>query len=163
MDYGVSHGVTVYDDWEYYNRSEHRRYAYCRDCGEGEYEYDWHDTREEYEQYTSTQHRVVDYCSTCDSNVGTATYESHCFSYGSWQNYNGTQHRRTKTCRDCGYSSYDYANPQLFCYGSWTNSSRHTQHTAHENVLHLSGIRPTSTPTTRTRTATASATAAPRS
>ena len=126
VDYGVSHGITVYDDWEYYNRSEHRRYAYCRDCGEGEYEYDWHDTREEYEQYTSTQHRVVDYCSTCDSNVGTATYESHSFSYGSWQNYNGTQHRRTKTCRDCGYSSYDYAN-HSFSYGSWTNSSD-TQH-----------------------------------
>ena len=93
VDYGVSHGATRYEDWEYYNRSEHRRYAYCRDCGEGEYEYDWHDTREEYEQYTSTQHRVVDYCSTCDSNVGSATYESHSFSYGSWQNYNGTQHR----------------------------------------------------------------------
>ena len=126
VDYGVSHGITVYDDWEYYNRSEHRRYAYCRDCGEGEYEYDWHDTREEYEQYTSTQHRVVDYCSTCDSNVGTATYESHSFSYGSWQNYNGTQHRRTKTCRDCGYSSYDYANHN-YSYGSWqsTGDSQH--------------------------------------
>ena len=126
VDMGVSHGVTVYDDWEYYNRSEHRRYVYCRDCGEGEYEYDWHDTREEYEQYTSTQHRVVDYCSTCDSNVGSTTYESHSFSYGSWQNYNGTQHRRTKTCRDCGYSSYDYAN-HSYSYGSWTNSSD-TQH-----------------------------------
>ena len=68
----------------------------------------------------------MDYCSTCDSNVGSATYESHSFSYGSWQNYNGTQHRRTKTCRDCGYSSYDYAN-HSFSYGSWTNSSD-TQH-----------------------------------
>ena len=126
VDMGVSHGVTVYDDWEYYNRSEHRRYAYCRDCGEGEYEYDWHDTREEYEQYTSTQHRVVDYCSTCDSNVGSASYESHSFTYGCWQNYNGTQHRRNKTCRDCGYSSYDYAN-HSYSYGSWTNSSD-TQH-----------------------------------
>ena len=38
---------------------------------------DWHSTREQYEQYTSSQHRVVDYCSTCDSNVGSATYESH--------------------------------------------------------------------------------------
>ena len=34
-------------------------------------------------QYTSTQHRVVDYCSTCDSNVGSATYESHSFQL--WQ------------------------------------------------------------------------------
>ena len=126
VDYGVSHGATRYEDWEYYSSSQHRRYAYCADCGEGEYEYGRHSTREQYEQYTSSQHRVVDYCSTCDSNVGSATYESHSFSYGNWQNYNGTQHRRTKTCRDCGYSTYDYAN-HSFSYGSWTNSSD-TQH-----------------------------------
>ncbi len=110
VDMGVSHGVTVYDDWEYYNRSEHRRYAYCRDCGEGEYEYDWHDTREEYEQYTSTQHRITSYCSVCSSDIGSASYENHDFSYGSWQNYSDSRHRRTRTCRDCGYSSYDYAD-----------------------------------------------------
>lgn len=97
MDYGVSHGVTVYDDWEYYSSSQHRRYAYCRDCGDGEYEYRSHSTTTKYSTYTSTQHRVNRYCSTCDSNVGSASYESHSFSYGSWQNYNGTQHRRTKT------------------------------------------------------------------
>ncbi len=122
VDYGVSHGVTRYEDWEYYNSSQHRRYAYCTDCGEGEYEYARHSTREQYEQYTSSQHRVVDYCSTCDSSVGSATYESHSFSYGSWQNYNGTQHRRTKTCRDCGYSTYDYAS-HSFSYGAWANYS----------------------------------------
>lgn len=126
VDMGVSHGATRYEDWEYYSSSQHRRYAYCADCGEGEYEYGRHSTREQYEQYTSSQHRVVDYCSTCDSNVGSATYESHSFTYGSWQNYNGTQHRRTKTCRDCGYSTYDYAN-HSYSYGSWTNSSD-TQH-----------------------------------
>ncbi len=122
VDYGVSHGATRYEDWEYYNSSQHRRYAYCADCGEGEYEYARHSTREQYEQYTSTQHCVVDYCSTCDSNVGSASYESHSFSYGSWTNYNGTQHRRTKTCRDCGYSTYDYAN-HSYSYGSWQSTS----------------------------------------
>lgn len=126
VDMGVSHGATRYEDWEYYSSSQHRRYAYCADCGEGEYEYGRHSTTTKYSTYTSTQHRVNRYCSTCDSNVGSATYESHSFSYGSWQNYNGTQHRRTKTCRDCGYSSYDYAN-HSFSYGSWTNSSD-TQH-----------------------------------
>ena len=126
VDYGVSHGATRYEDWEYYNSSQHRRYAYCADCGEGEYEYARHSTREQYEQYTSSQHRVVDYCSTCGSSVGSATYESHDFSFGNWQNYNGTQHRRTKTCRDCGYSAYDYAS-HSFSYGAWTNYSD-TQH-----------------------------------
>ena len=126
VDMGVSHGATRYEDWQYYSRTQHRRYAYCTDCGEGEYEYARHSTREQYEQYTSSQHRVVDYCSTCDSSVGSATYESHSFSYGSWQNYNGTQHRRTKTCRDCGYSAYDYAN-HSYSYGSWqsTGDSQH--------------------------------------
>ena len=122
VDYGVSHGATRYEDWEYYNSSQHRRYAYCADCGEGEYEYARHSTREQYEQYTSSQHRVVDYCSTCGSSVGSATYESHDFSFGNWQNYNGTQHRRTKTCRDCGYSTYDYAS-HSFSYGAWANYS----------------------------------------
>ena len=51
---------------------------------------------------------------------------SHDFSFGNWQNYNGTQHRRTKTCRDCGYSAYDYAS-HSFSYGAWTNYSD-TQH-----------------------------------
>lgn len=123
---GVSHGTTRYEDWEYYSRTQHRRYAYCADCGEGEYEYGRHSTREQYEQYTSSQHRVVDYCSTCDSSVGSATYESHSFIYGAWQNYNGTQHRRTKTCRDCGYSSYETESHDI-SYGSWQNYSA-TQH-----------------------------------
>ena len=126
VDYGVSHGATRYEDWEYYSSSQHRRYAYCADCGEGEYEYGRHSTTTRYSTYTSTQHRVNRYCATCDSNVGSTTYESHSFSYGSWQNYNGTQHRRTKTCRDCGYSSYDYAN-HSFGYGAWTDYSD-TQH-----------------------------------
>ncbi len=122
VDYGVSHGATRYEDWEYYNSSQHRRYAYCADCGEGEYEYRSHSTTTKYSTYTSTQHRVNRYCATCDSNVGSATYESHDFSYGSWQNYNDTQHRRAKTCRDCGYSTYDYAN-HSFSYSAWTNYS----------------------------------------
>ena len=126
VDYGVSHGVTVYDDWEYYTSSQHRRYAYCRDCGEGSYQYASHSSTTRYNTYTSTQHKVQKYCSTCGSYVGSTTYESHDFSYGSWQNYSSSQHRRTKTCSDCGYSTYDYANHSL-SYGSWSSYSD-TQH-----------------------------------
>ena len=72
VDMGESHGMTAYDDWEYYNRTQHRRYAYCRDCGEGEYEYDRHSTREQYEQYSAGQHRVTDYCDVCGHTVGYA-------------------------------------------------------------------------------------------
>ena len=110
VDMGVSHGTTRYEDWEYYSRTQHRRYAYCADCGEGEYEYGRHSTREQYEQYTSSQHRITSYCSVCSSDIGSASYENHDFSYGSWQNYSDSRHRRTRTCRDCGYSSYDYAD-----------------------------------------------------
>ena len=70
VDMGESHGATVYDGWEYYNRTQHRRYAYCADCGEGEYEYDRHSTREQYEQYSAGQHRVTDYCDVCGHTVG---------------------------------------------------------------------------------------------
>ena len=72
VDMGESHGATVYDDWEYYNRTQHRRCAYCADCGEGEYEYDRHSTREQYEQYSAGQHRVTDYCDVCGHTVGYA-------------------------------------------------------------------------------------------
>lgn len=122
VDSGTSHGTYVYDDWEYYNSSRHRRYHYCSDCGEGSYSYGYHSTTTSYGQYSSTQHSVQSYCSTCGSYVGSASYASHSFSYGSWQSYNGTQHRRLKTCSQCGYSEYEYANHSL-SYGSWTNYS----------------------------------------
>ena len=107
---GVSHGATAYGSWQNYSTSQHRRYNYCVNCGQGEYEYGWHNTQTQYEQYSSSQHRITSYCSVCSSDIGSASYENHDFSYGSWQNYSDSRHRRTRTCRDCGYSSYDYAD-----------------------------------------------------
>lgn len=110
VDSGVSHGATVYGAWQYYSSAQHRRFVSCADCGEGSYEYAGHSTITRYNTYTSSQHKVQRYCSACGSYVGSATYESHSFTYGSWQNYSATQHRRTKTCSDCGYSTYEYAD-----------------------------------------------------
>ena len=110
VDSGVSHGATVYGAWQYYSSAQHRRFVSCADCGEGYYEYAGHSTTTRYNTYTSSQHKVQRYCSACGSYVGSATYDSHSFTYGSWQNYSATQHRRTKTCSDCGYSTYEYAN-----------------------------------------------------
>ena len=126
VDSGVSHGATVYGAWQYYSSAQHRRFVSCADCGEGSYEYAGHSTTTRYNTYTSSQHKVQRYCSTCGSYVGSATYESHSFTYGSWQNYSATQHRRTKTCSDCGYSTYEYADHSL-SYGSWSSYSD-TQH-----------------------------------
>lgn len=126
MDYGTSHGTYSYGSWTYYNSSRHRRYYSCNDCGEGSYSYGYHSTATKYSTYSSTQHQVGSYCSTCSSYVGSTSYESHDFSYGSWTKYSDTQHRRTKTCSDCGYSTYEYASHSL-TYGSWTSNGS-TQH-----------------------------------
>jgi hypothetical protein len=125
VDSGTSHGAYVYDDWEYYNSSRHRRYHYCFDCGQGSYEYGYHATSTNYSPYSATQHSVSGYCATCASTISTS-YASHDFSYGSWQSYSGTQHRRLKTCSPCGYNEYEYASHSL-TYGAWASISD-TQH-----------------------------------
>ena len=126
MDYGTSHGSYSYGAWEYYNSSRHRRYYSCSDCGEGSYSYGYHSTTTKYTEYSSTQHKYGSYCSTCSSYVGSTSYASHNFSYGSWSNYSSSQHRRTVSCSTCGYSSYEYADHSLR-YGSWTSYDG-TQH-----------------------------------
>ena len=121
MNSGTSHSYS-YGGWEYYNSSRHRRTGTCTSCGATTYSYGYHSTSTQYSQYSSTQHSYGQYCSTCASYVGSISYASHNFSYGSWQNYNGTQHRRLKTCSICGYSEYEYSSHSL-SYGSWTNYS----------------------------------------
>lgn len=126
MDYGTSHGTYSYGAWQYYNSSRHRRYYSCNDCGEGSYSYGYHSTSTKYASYSSSQHTVGSYCSTCSSYVGSTSYESHSFTYGSWTKYSDSQHRRSKTCSDCGYSTYEYASHSLM-YSSWTSNGS-TQH-----------------------------------
>lgn len=126
VDYGTSHGTYTYGAWQYYSTSQHRRSYACSDCGTGSYTYGYHSTTTTYTNYSTTQHTVGSYCSTCASYVGSTTKESHSFSYGSWTNDDATQHRRTKSCSSCGYSTYEYANHSL-SYGSYTSYSA-TQH-----------------------------------
>lgn len=109
VDSGTSHGRTVYEDWEYYTSSQHRRYGYCEDCGKGSYDYGRHTEATDYERYSASQHTVTTYCPTCGGTLGTSR-ESHSFSYGSWSSYTNSQHRRTQSCSDCGYSTYDYGS-----------------------------------------------------
>ena len=123
---GTSHSSYSYGSWEYYNRSQHRRYYSCTSCGDGSYDYGYHSTSTKYSQYTASQHQKGSYCATCGSYVGSVSNENHSFSYGSWTNYSTTQHRRTATCSLCGYSTYEYANHSL-TYGNWMEHSD-TQH-----------------------------------
>ena len=125
MDSGTSHSYS-YGGWEYYNSSRHRRTGTCTSCGATTYSYGYHSTSTKYSPYSSTQHSYGQYCSACASYVGSVSYASHSFSYGSWQNDSGTQHRRLKTCSTCGYSEYEYSNHSL-SYGAWSSISA-TQH-----------------------------------
>ena len=110
VDSGITHSTYTYGEWEYYTESLHRRTKTCSRCGENQYEYENHVEAARYEKYSASQHTVTAYCSVCNSELDTGTRESHSFSYGSWVSYSGTQHRRTKSCPDCGYSSYDYGS-----------------------------------------------------
>ena len=127
LESGTQHGPYTYGDWYYYNGTYHRRSYTCSYGDSGTYyENERHSTTTTYQKYSSTQHKVVSHCSVCDSDVGSASYASHSFRYGSWESYNGNQHWRLKTCSDCGYSDYEYANHSL-SYGSWTSANA-TQH-----------------------------------
>ena len=110
VDSGITHSTYTYGEWEYYTESLHRRTKTCSRCGENQYEYENHVEATRYEKYNASQHTVTTYCSVCNSELDTGARESHSFSYGSWVSYSGTQHRRTKSCPDCGYSSYDYGS-----------------------------------------------------
>ena len=110
VDSGITHSTYTYGEWEYYTESLHRRAKTCSRCGENQYEYENHVEATQYEKYNASQHTVTTCCSVCNSELDTGTRESHSFSYGSWASYSGTQHRRTKSCPDCGYSSYDYGS-----------------------------------------------------
>ena len=110
VDSGITHSTYTYGEWEYYTESLHRRTKTCSRCGENQYEYENHVEATRYEEYNASQHTVTTYCSVCNSELDTGARESHSFSYGSWVSYSGTQHRRTKSCPDCGYSSYDYGS-----------------------------------------------------
>ena len=126
LNTGVSHSTYTYSAWSYYNSSRHYRTYACSSCGEGSYEYGYHSTTQEYSQYSSTQHKVGSYCSTCATYIGSTTYESHNFTYGPWTKSSGSQHRRSATCSDCGYTTYEYTSHTL-TYGDWTDYSD-TQH-----------------------------------
>ena len=103
---GVSHGTYTYGSWQYYSSTQHRRYGTCNDCGGGgKYEYASHSTTAQYTQYSDTQHKVTQHCDTCNSDIGSATYESHTYTYGAWAFASATQHKRTKTCSRCSLST----------------------------------------------------------
>ena len=122
--YATDHSYS-YGSWEQYSASQHRREAYCRNCGNSDYEYASHSMNYgSWSNSSSSQHSRTASCRTC--GYSTTDYGNHSYSTGSWSKYSDTQHRRSKTCSGCGASTYDYAN-HSYSYGSWVSDSE-TQH-----------------------------------
>ena len=122
--YATGHSYS-YGSWEEYSSSQHRREAYCRNCGATDYDYASHSmSYGSWSNSSSSQHSRTASCRTC--GYSTTDYGNHSFTTGSWSKYSDTQHRRSKTCSGCGASTYDYAN-HSYSYGSWVLDSE-TQH-----------------------------------
>ena len=117
--YSSGHSYS-YGSWEEYSSSQHRREAYCRNCGDSDYEYASHSmSYGSWINSSSSQHSRTASCRTC--GYSTTDYGSHSYSTGSWSKYSDAQHRRSKTCSGCGASTYDYAD-HSYSYGSWTKA-----------------------------------------
>ena len=122
--YATGHSYS-YGSWDQYSASQHRREAYCRNCGATDYDYASHSmSYGSWSNSSSSQHSRTASCRTC--GYSTTDYGNHSYSTGSWSKYSDTQHRRSKTCSGCGASTYDYAN-HSYSYGSWVSDSE-TQH-----------------------------------
>ena len=122
--YATGHSYS-YGSWEEYSSSQHRREAYCRNCGDSDYEYASHSmSYGSWSNYSDSQHSRTASCRTC--GYSTTDYGNHSYATGAWSKYSDTQHRRSKTCSGCGASTYDYAD-HSYSYGSWTRADD-TQH-----------------------------------
>ena len=105
------HGSGSYGSWT------------CPDCGSHswvlDYESDATCTRNGYREYS---------CDCGQSKRETVYATGHNYSYGSWEQYSSSQHRRENYCRYCGATDYDYAS-HSYSYGSWSSagSSQHSR------------------------------------
>ena len=106
-----NHGSGSYGSWT------------CPSCGSHswvlDYESDATCTRNGYREYS---------CDCGQSKRETVYATGHNYSYGSWEQYSSSQHRRENYCRYCGATDYDYAS-HSYSYGSWssTGNSQHSR------------------------------------
>ena len=99
------HGSGSYGSWT------------CPDCGS----HTWVLQNEQAATCTSNGYRS--YSCVCGQTKSETIYASgHSYSYGSWEQYSSSQHRRTGTCQNCGASTYDYDSHSM-SYGSWSKYS----------------------------------------
>ena len=104
-----------------YTTKSHGSGAYgsgtCPDCGS----HTW--VLQSQQAATCTSNGYRSYSCTCGQTKSETIYASgHSYSYGSWEQYSSSQHRRTGSCRNCGATDYDYTSHSM-SYGAWSNSS----------------------------------------
>ena len=104
-----------------YTTKSHGSGAYgsgtCPDCGS----HTW--VLQSQQAATCTSNGYRNYSCACGQSKSETIYSSgHSYSYGSWEQYSSSQHRRTGTCRNCGATDYDYASHSM-SYGAWSNYS----------------------------------------
>ena len=95
----------------------------CPDCGS----HTW--VLQSQQAATCTSNGYRSYSCACGQTKSETIYSSgHSYSYGSWDQYSSSQHRRTGSCRNCGATDYDYASHSM-SYGSWSDfsSSQHSR------------------------------------
>ena len=106
--YATGHSYS-YGSWEEYSSSQHRREAYCRNCGATDYDYASHSmSYGSWSNSSSSQHSRTASCRTC--GYSTTDYENHSYTTSLWTSVSETQHKRTKTCSVCKASSEEYAD-----------------------------------------------------
>ena len=97
--------TTCYHYSSYYSWSGCTYYEYCSNCGD--YLGSGVSHGSTYTEWSGCN--WYDYCRDCDQLMDYGT--SHgTYSYGSWQYYSSTRHRRSATCNDCGETTYSYGN-----------------------------------------------------
>ena len=104
-----------------YTTKSHGSGAYgsgtCPECGS----HTW--VLQSQQAATCTSNGYRNYSCACGQTKSETIYSSgHSYSYGSWEQYFSSQHRRTGSCRNCGATDYDYASHSM-SYSSWSNSS----------------------------------------
>ena len=104
-----------------YTTKSHGSGAYgsgtCPDCGS----HTW--VLQSQQAATCTSNGYRSYSCACGQTKNETIYATgHSYSYGSWEQYSASQHRREAYCRNCGDSDYEYASHSM-SYGSWSNSS----------------------------------------
>ena len=112
--------TTCYHYNSYYSWSGCDYYEYCSNCGEYLGSGTSHGST-----YTSWSGcDWYEYCRDCGDLMDYGT--SHgTYSYGSWEYYSSTRHRRYYSCNDCGEGSYSYGSHSTTTKYSSYSSTQH--------------------------------------